>query len=59
MQVEIKLDPTARETKVIIVTDKMDTEVQALVNRITQEQPQILAGFRGDSVALLDRKSVV
>ena len=58
MQVEIKLDPTARETKVFIVTDKMDTEVQALVNRITQEQPQILAGFRGDSVALLQPEEI-
>lgn len=58
MQVEIKLDPTARETKVIIVTDKMDTEVQALVNRITQEQPQVLAGFRGDSVALLQPEEI-
>lgn len=58
MQVEIKLEESARETKVIIVTDKMNQEIQDLMRRITQEQPQILAGFRGDSVALLQPEEI-
>lgn len=58
MQVEIKIDETVQETKVIIVTDKMDQEVQALMRRITEEQPQALAGFRGDSVALLQPEEI-
>lgn len=59
MQVDIKLDPTVKETKVIIVTNKMDQQVQALMKRISQEQPQVLAGFRGDSVALLQPEEVI
>ena len=59
MQVDIKLDPTVKETKVIIVTNKMDQQVQSLMKRISQEQPQVLAGFRGDSVALLQPEEVI
>ena len=59
MQVDIKLDPTVKETKVIIVTNKMDQQVQSLMKRISQEQPQVLAGFRGDSVALLQPEDVI
>ena len=59
MQVDIKLDPTVKETRVIIVTNKMDQQVQSLMKRISQEQPQVLAGFRGDSVALLQPEEVI
>lgn len=59
MQVDIKLDPTVKETKVIIVTNKMDQQVQSLMKRISQEQPQVLAGFRGVSVALLQPEEVI
>lgn len=59
MQVDIKLDPTVKETKVIIVTNKMDQQVQSLMKRISQEQPQVLAGFLGDSVALLQPEEVI
>lgn len=59
MQVEIKIDETAKETKVIIVTNTMDGEVQALMKRITEEKPQVLAGFSGDSVALLEQSNII
>ena len=59
MKVEIKLDPSATETTVIILTNKIDPQVQALMKRISQEQPQVLAGFRGDSVALLQPEEII
>lgn len=59
MQVEIKIDETAKEKKVIIVTDAVDGEVQALMKRITEEKPQVLAGFSGDSVALLEQSNII
>lgn len=59
MKVEIKLDPSATETTVIILTNKIDPQVQDLMKRISQEQPQVLAGFRGDSVALLQPEEII
>lgn len=54
MQIEIKIDSECREPKVIVVTDRMTDEVQELVRRMSEETPQVLAGFRGDTLKILD-----
>ena len=59
MQVEIKIDASATEPKVIILTPGMTPEVQALMHRISEESPKILAGFRGDSVTLLQPEEIL
>ena len=59
MHVEIKIDETAKETKVIILTDAVTEEVQALMKRLTDQSPPMLAGFRGDSVALLQPEEIL
>ena len=59
MQVEIKIDETVKETKVIILTDAMSEEVQALMKRLTDQSPQILAAFRGDAVTLLQPEEII
>lgn len=59
MKIEIKIDETAGETKVIIVTKAVDAEVNALMKRIGEERPQMLAGFAGDSVQLLGQGDII
>ena len=59
MQVEIKIDASAKAPKVIIHTAGITPEIQALMNRISEEQPKVLAGFRGDSVALLQPEEIL
>ena len=43
MQVEVKIDSTYEEPKLIILTSKMTDELSMLVKRITEEVPQILS----------------
>lgn len=59
MKIEIKIDETASETKVVIMTKKVDEEVNALVKRIAEERPQVLAGFDGDAIALLEQENII
>lgn len=59
MQIEIKIDGNAPDTKVIIVTKQVDEKVNALVRRIAEERPQVLAGFSGDTVKLLEQESIL
>ena len=59
MQVEIKIDETVKETKVIILSDAMSEEVQALMKRLTDQSPQMLAAFRGDAVTLLQPEEII
>ena len=59
MQVEIQIDESATEAKVIIVTNEISQEVQLLMKRLAEDRPQILAGFHGDSVSLLHPEQII
>ena len=58
MQVEIKIDSTVREPKVIILTDRMTDEVNEIVRKISETEPTMLAGFREDTVTVLDPEEI-
>ena len=58
MQVEIRIDSTVRETKVIVVTDRMTDEVNEIVRKISETEPTMLAGFREDTVTVLDPEEI-
>ena len=58
MQIEIKIDENYREPKIIIMTDKMTDEVNDIVKKLSVEQPQLIAGFKDDSVQVLDPSNI-
>lgn len=58
MQVEIRLDSNCKEPKVILVTDKITEEIRALVKRLSEETPRLLAGFRGEKLEILDQSEI-
>ena len=43
MQIEIQLEPGCTEPKIIVVTDKVTDDINALIKRLSAEQS--LAGF--------------
>ena len=53
MRVEVQIDPSCEETRVVIVVGRMTEEVAALAQRLTQSGPRVLAGFDGERVAVL------
>lgn len=58
MKIEIQLDPNQQETKVIIVTEQMTDEVKELIDRLSKEQPRVLAGFQGEQVEILELEDI-
>lgn len=58
MQIEIKIDDSCREPRIIVVTDKVDEQITALVKKLSEEAPQMIAGFREDTVKLLDQAEI-
>lgn len=58
MQIEIKIDENCKEPKIIVVTDKMTDELNAIVKRLSDGQPQVIAGFRDDTVELLEPSDI-
>lgn len=59
MQVEVKIDESCRELRVIVLTDAITEEVDALLQRISKQPPQLLAGFRADAVTLLQEDEIL
>ena len=58
MQIEIKIDENCKEPKIIVMTDKMTDEVNAIIKRLSDEQPQVIAGFREDVVEVLEPSEI-
>ena len=59
MQIEIKIDTNCVEPKVIIITDKMTSEINELVKRISEQAPSVLVGFKDDNASILDYEKVI
>lgn len=59
MNVEIKIDSSYQDTKVVIYTDKITDEINMLVRKISAEQPQILSGFDKERLTVLDQADII
>ena len=59
MQVEIKIDNTCKEPKVIVYTDKITDEINALVQKISDETPQVLSGFCNNTLKVLEQSGII
>lgn len=59
MQIEVKIDSTCPEPKVIIQTDRMTEEIEAVLKKLTEASPQIISGFRGDVLEILEPAEVI
>ena len=59
MQVEVRIDQSVTNPKVIIVTGGITEEVNALVQTLSESEPRMIAGFREDTVTILDEKDIL
>ena len=59
VQVEVKLDKSAEEPRVIILTSRMTEEVQSIVQMLSESEPKLIVGFLEDTVTVLDEKDIL
>lgn len=59
MQVEIKIDPSCTEPKVIIQTASMTEEVNSILSKLSDHVPQILSGSRDGKIAVLEPAELI
>jgi len=59
MQVEIKVDASCAETKVIIVTNKMTEDISELAKHISEQKPSVLVGFKDDNASVIDYADII
>lgn len=58
MEIEIKVDPSYKETKVIVVTDRITDEINTLVKKLSEDTTQFLAGSQGEILEILDQQDI-
>lgn len=58
VDIEIKIDPEYKLPKVIVLTDRVTDEVNAIVSRLSEEAPKIITGFREDVLRIIEPNEV-
>lgn len=58
MQIEVKIDESSKEPKIIVVTDKMTDEINEIIKSLSDERPAMMAGFKDEVVEILEPANI-
>ncbi|HCT91842.1 MAG TPA: LytTR family transcriptional regulator [Lachnospiraceae bacterium] len=59
MQVEIKIEVSCTEPRVIIETAAMTEEIHTLLRKLSDDMPQLISGSRDDKIEVLDPADLI
>ncbi|WP_405358450.1 LytTR family DNA-binding domain-containing protein [Ruminococcus sp.] len=59
MQVEIKIDDNCIEPKVIIITDKVNDEINDILNTLSSKTPEVITGFYNKLAEILSPEDII
>lgn len=59
MKIELKIDDSCEDTKIIIVTNRITDEINELIKSLSKDSPPIIAGFKGNQLEVLDEKDII
>lgn len=59
MQVEIKIDSSYAEPKIIIMTAAMTENVNIIVDKLSRETPQIISGSKNEKIEVIEQGNLI
>lgn len=59
VQIEVKIDAAAQETKVIVQAPCMTEEVQGILRLLSEKENKMIAGFKEDTVSILEEDAIL
>ena len=59
MQIEVKIDSSCNEPKLILITDKITDEINMIIRKLTDDMPNILSGFRDGMAEILEQPEII
>lgn len=59
MQVEIKIDSSYTEPKILILTASMSEEINSIVKKLSEDVPQVISGIKDDKIEVLDPTKLI
>lgn len=58
MKVEVEIDETLKESKIVIFTNKITNEVQEIINKLKSNEDKVYTGTRDQKIYLLNPKEI-
>jgi len=59
VQVEIKIDSSYTEPKILILTASMSEEINSIVKKLSEDVPQVISGIKDDKIEVLDPAKLI
>lgn len=59
MKIEVKIDEGCAEPKIIVVTNRVTSEINDIAKRLSSEQSQMIVGFRSEQAMVLEPNQIV
>ncbi len=59
MQLEVKIDSSCMEPKVVIWTAAMTEDVKTILNRLSDRAPQILSGSKDNKIEVIEQSDLI
>ena len=59
MQVEIKMDDSYTEPKIILLTATMTKEVNMILNKLSENPPQVISGCRNGKIEVIEQEDLI
>ncbi|MCI8410247.1 MAG: LytTR family transcriptional regulator [Lachnospiraceae bacterium] len=59
MQIEIKIDSSYTEPKIIVVTASMTEDVNMIIKKLSMDSPQIISGMKDDKLEVLEQTDLI
>ena len=58
MKIEIKIEESCTEPKIVIVTDRVTDKINEIIKKLSVEPSEVLAGFRDEQVTVLEPNEI-
>ncbi len=59
MEIEVKIDSSRTEPKLVIITDKITQPIQELIRSLSKDSPQFLIGFQDAHAKMLEPAQIL
>lgn len=59
MQIELKIDSSCNEPRIIIVTDSMTEEIKSIVDKLSESIPQVISGIKDKKLEVLEQSNII
>lgn len=59
MQIEIKIDSSCTEPKIIVMTASMTEDVNMIIKKLSMDSPQVISGIKDDKLEVLEQTDLI